>query len=89
MGSYLRDNLSSLKNKYPIIKEVRGRGLLIGLELAINIKDFQDICFKNHLLLVPAGNSTIRILPPLNVSKEEIDEMLAVLEQSIKECIID
>ncbi len=86
IGAYLIDKLNSLKTKYPIIKEVRGMGLLIGLELTISPKDFQACCFKNKLLLIPAGNNTIRILPPLNINKLEIDEMLIILEKSIKEC---
>jgi len=88
MGAYLKERLYALKNKYPLIKAVKGMGLLLGLELAISPKEFQDACFNNHLLLVAAGNNTIRILPPLNVNKSEIDEMLLALEKSIKECYL-
>lgn len=85
MGSYIIDNLKTFQDKYPIIKDVRGMGLLIGIEIAGNTKEFQTTCLNNRLLLVPAGSNTIRILPPLNISKEEIDEMLAVLEKSIQD----
>lgn len=83
MSAYLTNKLKELKNKYPIIKDIRGKGLLIGMEIATNTKDFQTSCFKNGLLLVPAGNNTIRFLPPLNVKKDEIDEMLVILEKSL------
>ncbi len=83
MSTYLVDKLEELKDKYPTIKDIRGKGLLIGMEISTNTKDFQTICFENGLLLVPAGNNTIRFLPPLNVNKDEIDEMLVILEKSL------
>lgn len=82
-GAYIIDKLTTLKNKYSVIKDIRGKGLLIGMEIDGTIKDFQNTCFQNKLLLIPAGASTIRILPPLNVNKDEIDEMLLVFEKSI------
>ena len=86
-GAYLTEQLEILKNKYSLIEEIKGMGLLIGIQLTINPKDFQTNCFKNHLLLIPAGNKTIRILPPLNITKAEIDEMLTILEKSIQDSI--
>ncbi len=83
MSTYIIDKLEELKDKYSIIKDIRGKGLLIGMEISTNTKDFQTICFLNGLLLVPAGNNTIRFLPPLNVNKDEIDEMLVILEKSL------
>lgn len=83
MATYLTNKLEDLKNKYPIIKDIRGKGLLIGMEIATSTKDFQTSCFENGLLLVPAGNNTIRFLPPLNINKDEIDEMLVILEKSL------
>lgn len=83
MGAYLVNKLEELKDKYPIIKDIRGRGLLIGMEMSPKIKDFQISCFKNGLLLAPAGSNTIRFLPPLNVNKDEIDEMLVILEKTL------
>ena len=82
-GAYIIDKLTTLKDKYSVIKDIRGKGLLIGMEIDGTIKDFQNTCFQNKLLLIPAGASTIRILPPLNVNKDEIDEMLLVFEKSI------
>lgn len=85
IGSYLTNKLNTLKEKSPLIKEIRGMGLLIGMELNENPKEFQKTCFNNKLLLATAGKNTIRFLPPLNVNKGEIDEMLLVLEKSLHE----
>ncbi len=84
-GSYITNKLNTFKTKYPIIKDIRGMGLLIGMEISGSVKDFQTTCFNKGLLLVPAASNTIRILPPLNVNKGEVDEMLQVLEESIKD----
>jgi acetylornithine/N-succinyldiaminopimelate aminotransferase len=61
---------------------------LIGIELGIDCKSFNTVAFENKLLLIPAGENVIRVLPPLNVTDEEIDlffEKLAVILESLKE----
>lgn len=83
-GAYLKSKLSEIKNKYGVIKEVKGMGLLIGISLEVSPKDFMSECFKNGLLAVSAGADVIRLLPPLNVSTEDMDSALAILEEVIK-----
>ncbi|PKM83920.1 MAG: hypothetical protein CVU86_09370, partial [Firmicutes bacterium HGW-Firmicutes-11] len=58
---------------------VKGMGLLIGLDLGITSKKFNEKAFANKLLLIPAGENVIRVLPPLNVSDEEIDLLIEKL----------
>ncbi len=81
-SNYFHKELNKLKEKFPkIIKEVRGRGLLIGLQLykdqTIFIKNLMD----NKLLTIKAGENTIRILPPLNVKKNEIKQAIKIINK--------
>ncbi|MBU3192031.1 aspartate aminotransferase family protein [Clostridium bowmanii] len=82
---YLKDELLKLKEKYGIIDEVKGMGLLIGISLKTDAKEFSKLCFDKKLLLVTAGENVVRLLPPLNVSKKDIDESLAILEVVLSE----
>ncbi len=79
---YFLLNLNKIKNKYPkLIKEIRGRGLLIGIKLhkdqIIFIKKLMDY----NLLTIRAAENVIRILPPLNVKKKEIDQALKIIKK--------
>ena len=60
-------------------------GLLIGLRLKTDAKKFCKLCFDKRLLVIAAGDNVVRLLPPLNVSKEELDEALDILEIVISE----
>ena len=92
MGNRLRDGLNALKEKYPVIGDVRGMGLMQGMEL-VGEKKKPDVestkrvmeLTKNHGLLVGKGGTygnVLRVAPPLNVDKDEIDQALKVLDQS-------
>ena len=81
-SKYFLSNLNKLKEKYPkIIKEIRGRGLLIGIQLykdqALFIKKLMD----NKLLTIRAADRVVRVLPPLNVKKKEIDQALHIINK--------
>lgn len=84
-GKYLTDKLNELKQRYPIIKEIRGKGLLIGISLTISPKEFINKCFEKKLLVITAGADVVRLLPPLNVSKKDMDDVLSIIEQVLKE----
>lgn len=81
-GNYLLHKLQQIKSSH--IKEVRGVGLMIGIELdgLINI-DIKNKCMEQNLLVLTAGNNTIRLLPPLIVSKTEIDICVKILEGAL------
>jgi 4-aminobutyrate aminotransferase len=93
MGDYLFDKLSLLQKKYPIMGEVRGKGLMIGLEFVQDSDTHHpdsetrdaiiDIAFRKGLLLLGAGESVIRLMPPLIIDQAVADQALAILEESI------
>lgn len=86
--AYLRSKLTVLKEKYGLINEIKGMGLLIGISInGENYKALVNKCFEKGLLVVTAGSDVVRLLPPLNVTKEEIDEALALLELAMKEMV--
>jgi acetylornithine/N-succinyldiaminopimelate aminotransferase len=81
---YLKEKLLTLKEKYGVINEVRGMGLLIGISVE-DPKALMSACFNKGLLAVTAGADVVRLLPPLNVSKEDMDAALNILEEVLKE----
>ncbi len=86
VSDQLRSSLNKLATTYPeLIQEVRGRGLMMGIELSTGIKPIIEGCFDKGLLLVGAGAQVIRFVPPLIVKKEEIDSAMAILDSVLKE----
>ena len=86
MSKYFINNLKNLKKKYPkIIKEIRGVGLLIGIQLFEDQTNFINKLMENKLLTIRASENVIRILPPLNVKKTEIDLALKIINKVCKE----
>lgn len=81
VSHYLIDKLSELKKRYTLIKEVRGIGLMVGVELEGKLQEVLKQAFEEKLLLIGAGSSTIRMIPALNVTREEIDEAMEKLEK--------
>ncbi|OOB79365.1 MAG: acetylornithine aminotransferase [Epulopiscium sp. Nuni2H_MBin001] len=79
-GEYFLAQLNSIDSKY--IKAVRGIGLMIGVEL-VDIKnaDVKDKCLEKGMLILTAGNNTLRFLPPLIITKADIDKLIEVLKQ--------
>jgi acetylornithine/N-succinyldiaminopimelate aminotransferase len=86
-GEYLKNKLLALKDKYSIINEVRGMGLLIGLSVK-DPKALMNTCFNKGLLVVTAGADVVRLLPPLNVSTADMDAALNILEEALKELTV-
>ena len=73
-------NLNILRKKHPdIIKEIRGRGLLIGIQLYKDQTIFINKLINNKLLTIRAAENVVRILPPLNVKKKELDQALKII----------
>jgi acetylornithine/N-succinyldiaminopimelate aminotransferase len=81
MGNYFLGRLKDLQKKYAFIKEVRGKGLLIGVELEFPGKEIDVRCQEKGLLINSLGDKVLRIIPALNVKREEIDQAVAVLDQ--------
>ena len=86
MSNYFISNLEKIKEKHPkLIKEVRGIGLLIGLQLFDDQTIFIKKLMENNLLTIRAAENVIRILPPLNVKKREIDIALKIISKVCNE----
>jgi len=84
-GKYFLSELNKLKNKYPkIIKEVRGKGLLLGLCLHKTQVPFIDKLLNSNLLTIRAAENVVRLLPPLNVTKQEINLSLKIIDKVCK-----
>jgi acetylornithine/N-succinyldiaminopimelate aminotransferase len=91
LGLNLRQRLAELKDLHgSVIEEVRGEGLMIGLKLKLPPADFAEAALKQKILVIPAGDNVVRLLPPLVVSEEEIaegvrrlDAACAALEQRL------
>ncbi len=91
-GEYLLKRLNELKDNYPIIGDVRGIGLMIGVELVEENKapafENRDLIVKKALeeglVMLPAGDSVIRFVPPLIIKKSEIDKGLEIFEDALK-----
>jgi acetylornithine/N-succinyldiaminopimelate aminotransferase len=83
-GSYLMQKLEALKAKYPVIKEVRGAGLLVGAEVTADPKKIVSECKDLGLLVIKAEKHTVRFIPPLIVTKTDIDKAVGIFEEAIK-----
>ena len=82
VSEYFLSNLNKIQNEYPnIIKEIRGRGLLIGIQLKIDQTKFIKKLMDNNLLTIRAAENVVRILPPLNVKKSEINQSLKIIKK--------
>jgi len=80
IGAYLRKKLEGLKEKYHFIKEIRQMALIIGVELAIKGEDIYRQCLKEGLLINCTQDTVLRIMPPLNVTRSEINEAVSILD---------
>lgn len=82
----LSQELQQLCQKYPdLVDSVRGKGLMMGLKLKIEPKEFVGAAFKNKLLLVGGGENTVRILPPLNISDADISDAIKLLDKTCQD----
>ena len=86
MGSYFLDKLSGFTKKYDFVKEIRGKGLMIGIQLTIDkAAEIKNKCFDKGYLIGSVGNNILRLLPPLIVTKEDIDGLVNVLDNIFRE----
>ena len=85
-SKYFYKELNKIKKNFPkIIKNIRGRGLMIGLQIYPNQTDFIEKLMNNKLLTIKAAENVVRILPPLNVKKIEIDQAIKIINKVCKE----
>lgn len=86
VGPYLYEKLEELKEKYTSIVDHRGVGLMQGLEFEGPVADIILKAMDSGLILISAGANIIRFVPPLVITKEHVDEMIQILEQSLQAC---
>jgi acetylornithine/LysW-gamma-L-lysine aminotransferase len=79
LGSYLREQIRSLESKK--IRDVRGLGLMIGIELKEKAGPYVQMLMEKGVIALLAGATVIRLLPPLVISKEEIDMVVSALQE--------
>ena len=79
-GAYFREKLLELKEKHPRIQEIRGKGLLMGMEIDQDAGFFVENCFKKGFIINGIQDKVLRFAPPLIVEKREIDALVAVLD---------
>ena len=80
VGKYFTDKLKQLAHKYSFIKQVRGKGLMVGMELFIEGKDIVEKCLRRGLLINCCTEKVLRFLPPLTVTKKEVDICVGILD---------
>ena len=89
VGHYLQDRLSELNKNHDGITNVRGKGLMCAFNLPSSEQrdEVKEKAFKNGLLVLKSGERAIRFRPPLNLSKEEVDEAIDILDGCVKSCL--
>jgi len=84
IGDYLVDKLNALKSKYPaLITEVRGKGLIVGAKLTIPGRDIVNSCLSQGAIINCTAGDVLRFVPPLTITKDHVDEMIAVLDKTL------
>ncbi len=81
---YLEEKLDSLVEKYEFIKERRGKGFMQGLEFTVPVAEIINKVMDAGVILISAGPNVIRFVPPLIIDKDQIDEMIVILNQTLK-----
>lgn len=83
MGEYLKEKLADLAKKYAVIKEVRGLGLMIGIELAMPGKTIVEECIREGLLINCTHENVLRLMPALDVTRKQADKAIEILNKAL------
>lgn len=85
MGEYLAGELNKIKEAFEVVTDVRGMGLMQGIELKTVPKEVVGKCIEKGMLVVGAGENVVRFVPPLVITKEQIDEGMNILKAALAE----
>lgn len=85
MGRLFREGLEKLKEKHTMIREIRGKGLMIGIEMKFEVKDILFGLIKKGVLMLYSGRNILRILPPLVITEDDVTKVLHVLDLVLTE----
>ena len=80
-GEHFKGQLESIQS--PLIKEVRAKGMILGMEFKVDPAPLVALARERGLLIITAANNTVRFVPALNISKAEIDQGITILKQAI------
>jgi acetylornithine/LysW-gamma-L-lysine aminotransferase len=80
-GTYFKKNLIELKEKHPIIRDVRGMGMMLALESRFDVRDILMDGIRNGLLMLYSGRTIIRLLPPLVMKKEQVSRAIEIMDK--------
>ena len=94
-GAFLKEQLAKVGRQYPFVKEVRGMGMMIGVVLDREAATLAGLCLKRNLVVLTAGETVLRLLPPLNLTRAEaeegvrriggaLEELNAVIQEGVK-----
>ena len=87
VSAYLYEKLDELKSRHPQIIDHRGVGFMQGLEFDCAVGEIITTALEDGLVLINAGTNVVRIMPPLIISKKDVDDMLVILENAINKCL--
>ncbi|QPJ60513.1 MAG: acetylornithine transaminase [Candidatus Nitronauta litoralis] len=82
-GDFFQDELKKLGKRYPVIKQIRGEGLMIGVDLTLPSPAIAGECLKHKALVNAIAPNTLRFIPPLIVTRQDISKLITILEKSI------
>ena len=85
MGKLFREGLEKLKEKHTMIREIRGKGLMIGIEMKFEIRDILMGLIKKGVLMLYSGRNILRILPPLVITEDDVTKVLHALDSILTE----
>ena len=80
MGALFKEGLNRLKEKHKVIRQVRGIGMMIGIELRFDVKDILFDGIRHGLLLLYSGRNILRLLPPLVMNEETISRVIDIMD---------
>lgn len=84
-GAYFMSRLGELKDRFPFVKHVRGRGLMVGMELDMPGAKFVSRCMEKGAIINCTHDTVLRFVPPLIAGRSEVDRMVTILEEAFKE----
>jgi 4-aminobutyrate aminotransferase len=97
VGEYFQGKLREMQSRFPVIGDVRGKGLMLGMELVEDrttkvpaarlCERVINQAFRNGLLLLSCGQSTVRFMPPLMIRREDVDEAITIVTASLEEAL--
>ncbi|MCB9988277.1 MAG: aspartate aminotransferase family protein [Rhodospirillales bacterium] len=84
-GAYLMDQLDGLRHDFPALGAIRGKGLLVGVDMNIPVSPFLKALLQNGVMALSAGENTLRLAPPLIAGRAEVDEAIEILKKTLEE----